>query len=360
MREQHHRHGLRVFVLQVGGEHRLVDVGQLVPDGAADRAADLLHDRLGPVGVEDPQQQLLGRLEAARRRRRCRTGCSLELEQQLLDHRRVDPAEHRHGLGDLHHLLVVQQRRTAWRRPASLSASIMIEAFSAPVQPIVATIASLMAPARPAGPCSQPRTTRTASSGLASIALRDLTQQRRLDRAAHILEVDQLRPAACCQRHVLARPAPSASSTASARRPPDCRRDRRRSWRRWRRARAAACRPRPGPPRSQPGAGTGVTTAADAEDRPYAKEQDDQGQQAEHAELDDTGSDRSGEHRPSQPRSAARAAVSEPCELPAHDLDHVATALVDSGGAAHQGASCVQLLGSARLVGIWSRQAASR
>ena len=46
---QHHRDGLRVFVLQVVGEHRLVHVAELVPHGAAGRTADLLHDRFRPV-----------------------------------------------------------------------------------------------------------------------------------------------------------------------------------------------------------------------------------------------------------------------------------------------------------------------
>src|SRR5947199_10336888 len=35
--------------LQVGGEHRLVDVAELVPDRPASGAADLLHDVLDPL-----------------------------------------------------------------------------------------------------------------------------------------------------------------------------------------------------------------------------------------------------------------------------------------------------------------------
>ena len=41
---QHHRDGLRIFVLQIVGQHRLVHIGELVPHGAAGGTADFLHD----------------------------------------------------------------------------------------------------------------------------------------------------------------------------------------------------------------------------------------------------------------------------------------------------------------------------
>ena len=41
---QHHGDGLRIFVLEIVGQHRLVHVAELVPHGAAGRAADFLHD----------------------------------------------------------------------------------------------------------------------------------------------------------------------------------------------------------------------------------------------------------------------------------------------------------------------------
>ena len=44
---------LRVFVLEVVGEHHLVDVAELVPHRAAGRTADLLHDVVDAVLAED-------------------------------------------------------------------------------------------------------------------------------------------------------------------------------------------------------------------------------------------------------------------------------------------------------------------
>ena len=42
---EHDGDGLRVFVLEIVGEHHLVHVAELVPHGAAGGAADLFHDR---------------------------------------------------------------------------------------------------------------------------------------------------------------------------------------------------------------------------------------------------------------------------------------------------------------------------
>jgi hypothetical protein len=47
---QHHRDGLRVFVLQVVGEHGLVHVAQLVPHGPTRGTADLLHQGVDLLG----------------------------------------------------------------------------------------------------------------------------------------------------------------------------------------------------------------------------------------------------------------------------------------------------------------------
>ena len=69
----------------------------------------------------------------------------------------------------------------------------MIDAFSAPVQLPDAGDRVMTSVTRRQPPCSQPRTTRTASSGLASIASGDLAQERGLDRPLDVLEVDQLR-----------------------------------------------------------------------------------------------------------------------------------------------------------------------
>jgi hypothetical protein len=57
---QHHGHRLRVFVLEIVGEHRLVDVAQLVPHGAPGRAADFLHDLVDPLVGQAFVKQALG------------------------------------------------------------------------------------------------------------------------------------------------------------------------------------------------------------------------------------------------------------------------------------------------------------
>ena len=47
---QHHGDGLRIFVLQIVGEHLLLHVGELLPHVAAGRPADFLHDVADPLG----------------------------------------------------------------------------------------------------------------------------------------------------------------------------------------------------------------------------------------------------------------------------------------------------------------------
>ena len=70
---QHHRDGLRVFVLQIVGEHRLVHVAELVPHGAARRAADLLHQGVDLVARHEGGEQALGLFERAHDRAGRRT-----------------------------------------------------------------------------------------------------------------------------------------------------------------------------------------------------------------------------------------------------------------------------------------------
>ena len=62
---QHDGDRLRVFVLQVVRQHRLVHVAELVPHGAAGRPADLLHDLRHAVPRQGALQQPLGAFEAA-------------------------------------------------------------------------------------------------------------------------------------------------------------------------------------------------------------------------------------------------------------------------------------------------------
>ena len=128
---EHHRDGLRVFVLQIVGEHRLVHVAELVPHGAAGRAADLLHQAVDLFLRQNGGEHALGLFERAhdrararhaRRRTRCTTASTTADGHD---------AERGHRLGDFLDLLFVQ------RRPKLLGffaeAISTIAAFSAPV-----------------------------------------------------------------------------------------------------------------------------------------------------------------------------------------------------------------------------------
>ena len=103
---QHHRDGLRVFVLQVVGEHRLVDVRQLVPHRTAGRTTDILHDLVDFVVVQHLHQQPFGAFIGADQRA---GGGDLlgELDEQPLDDGGTDRAQVGHGLRQLADFLVV-------------------------------------------------------------------------------------------------------------------------------------------------------------------------------------------------------------------------------------------------------------
>jgi hypothetical protein len=104
---QHHGDGLRVFVLQIVGEHRLVHVAQLVPHGATRGTADLFHQGVHLFRRHERVQQALGLLVGAHDRAR-RAHARDELDQQFFDDAGRHGAEAGHGLGDLLDLLVVQ------------------------------------------------------------------------------------------------------------------------------------------------------------------------------------------------------------------------------------------------------------
>ena len=65
---QHHRDGLRVFVLEIVGEHLFLDVGELLPHVAAGGAADFVHDAADALGRQVLLQQALGGVVVAQQR----------------------------------------------------------------------------------------------------------------------------------------------------------------------------------------------------------------------------------------------------------------------------------------------------
>ena len=232
---------------------------------------------------------------------------------------------------------------------ASLSASIMIEAFSAPVSCVDGSRSRPCADRLPS--CSQPRTTRTASSGLASIAL----PPRPAATPAPGRGRSSGRPAPPCRPAPpapCARPARAAASAAigsrtttglPARSTPMV-------------APVAPCTSSglPSAPSTTAvalGGGAGGCTAAS---RRRSAGRTPKNRTARVSAL-------------STPRSTKRpywarervlpaglggsASAGGRGELAAHHLDHVAAALVDAGGAAHQRRQLRQLLGAARLVG---------
>jgi hypothetical protein len=106
---QDDRDGLRVLVLEVRGEHVLIDVAELVPDRTSGRTADVLHDRGHLARLEELAEQALGGLIAADQAAGAAEAQG-EVAEQGLDHLAGDNAEARHGLGDLLDLLHLQLR----------------------------------------------------------------------------------------------------------------------------------------------------------------------------------------------------------------------------------------------------------
>ena len=103
---QHDGHRLRVFVLQVIGQHRLVDVAQLVPHGAPGGAAHLLHDLVDPLFRQGAGEKPLGGRKGADQAagRRQLVG---EFHEQALDDVRRHRAQARHRLAEDADFLVV-------------------------------------------------------------------------------------------------------------------------------------------------------------------------------------------------------------------------------------------------------------
>ncbi len=106
---QHHRDGLRIFVLEVVGEHLFLHVGELFPHVAAGGAADLVHDAVDALRRQVLLQQPLGGVEVAHQRAGSRHARD-EFEQHVLDRVDLDGAERRHFQRELAHLVVVEQR----------------------------------------------------------------------------------------------------------------------------------------------------------------------------------------------------------------------------------------------------------
>ena len=104
---QHHGDGLRVFVLEVIGEHLLLHVGELLPHVAAGGAADFLHDVADPLRRQVLLQQPLGRVVIAHDRAGRRHARD-EFEQQIFDQLGFDRADGRHHDGNLAQLVVVE------------------------------------------------------------------------------------------------------------------------------------------------------------------------------------------------------------------------------------------------------------
>ncbi len=88
---QHHRDGLGIFVLEVVGQDGFVHIAQLVPHGAAGRAADFFHDGADLVVGQDVGQQALGGFIGAHQRAGARHLAD-EFHQQLLDHGGAKPS----------------------------------------------------------------------------------------------------------------------------------------------------------------------------------------------------------------------------------------------------------------------------
>ena len=104
----HHRHGLRVFVLEIVRQHLFVDVGELLPHVAAGRSADIVHDAADAILRQVLLQQPLGDFVAAEQAARARHEGD-EFEQQFLDRFGLDGAERRRRGRHFAQFVVVEQ-----------------------------------------------------------------------------------------------------------------------------------------------------------------------------------------------------------------------------------------------------------
>ena len=93
---EHHRDGLRVFVLEVGGEDVLLHVGELLPHVAAGGSADFFHDRIDAIGRKEAQQKALRRFGIAGDGA-FRADGGDELGKQRVEHLLGDRAHAHHG-----------------------------------------------------------------------------------------------------------------------------------------------------------------------------------------------------------------------------------------------------------------------
>ena len=103
---ENHRHRLRVLVLEVVGENRLVHVGKLLPHGAPGRTAQILHDLINAILRQAGIQETLRRVERAHQRAGARQLVG-KLHEKTLNRRRADAAKVRHGHRKLADLFVV-------------------------------------------------------------------------------------------------------------------------------------------------------------------------------------------------------------------------------------------------------------
>ncbi len=92
---QHHGDGLRIFVLEIVGEHLLLHVGELLPHIASRRPADFLHDGADAFGRKELLQQALGGVVVTHDRTRSGHARD-EFEQKIFDLLGLDRAERRH------------------------------------------------------------------------------------------------------------------------------------------------------------------------------------------------------------------------------------------------------------------------
>ena len=85
---QHHRDGLRVFVLQVVGQYGFVNVAQLVPHGATGRAADFFHDLGDAIFGQGLIKQAFRSIICTNNRATATAGKGIgEFNEKLLDNR---------------------------------------------------------------------------------------------------------------------------------------------------------------------------------------------------------------------------------------------------------------------------------
>ena len=103
---QHNRYRLRVFVLEVIRQNRLIHITKLVPHGPSGRTTDFFHDLRNAIPRQRAQQHAFRGFPCANKIASLTDGIG-EFARQILNRRSRNRAKAGHGLGDIADLILM-------------------------------------------------------------------------------------------------------------------------------------------------------------------------------------------------------------------------------------------------------------